>query len=256
MSVVAGNPNTESPPPAGVERAPELVPRRLTSRMVARVALVYGVVGLALAALTVGAGFWAGAQLQATNDRLTARVERVQETLNSTALALELSATAVGSAGPTLDQTAVALDSAAASVAAASAALAAIADSADSVNILGQRPFADIGEGFRTSANGIADMSTKLGGVATALRGNRSALDAAPAALSNLATSLRRVSDGMAGDVTANLNNVQAILTVTFLVAALWFGAAAVAAIFLGLWLRRYAVDGAASHPGAAGQMS
>jgi hypothetical protein len=257
MSVVPGNAAAESRPPMeAVERSPGVLPRRLTSRNVARAALVYGVIGLVLTALTLGAAFWAGAHFQAANERLTSRVERLQGTLNSSAVAIEAAAAAVGSAGNTLDQTAAALDSAAGSVNAASAALAAFADTSDSINILGQRPFAGIGDGLRTSAGRLADLSARLGGVATSLRGNRGALDASPAALANLAASLRSASDGLADDVTASLNDVQAILTITFLAAAMWFGAAAVAAIILGLWLRRYTSDEAASNTGLAEEAS
>jgi hypothetical protein len=115
-----------------------------------------------------------------------------------------------------------------------------VADSAAAVSILGQQPLGGIGDGFRTTAARLADLSTRLGGIATALEGGRGSLDVAPAVLTSLAVSLRSVGDRLAADVTATLNDVQAILTITFLVAALWFGAPAVAAILFGLWLRRY----------------
>jgi hypothetical protein len=213
--------------------------------MVARVALIYGVIGLVLAALTLGAAFWAAGRFQDTNQRLTARAVRIEGALNSSALALDAAATAVATAGTTIDSTATAIDSAATSLNAAATSLSNVADTAAGVSILGQQPFAGISDGFHNTATHLADLSTSLSGVATALRGNKAALGAVPITLQNLAASLRTASDGLADDVTAGLNDVQAIYTVTFLVAALWFGAPALAALIFGLWLRRYPEDGA-----------
>ncbi len=232
-------------PPDGSTGAPPPRRRRLTARAISRVALIYGVIGVVLAVLTLGAAFWASGRFQDTSQRMAARAVRIEGVLNSSALALETAATAIGSAGATIDSTAAAIDSAATSINAAATSLSKVADSAAGVSILGQQPLAGISDGFNNTATHLADLSTSLSGVATALRGNKTALAAVPVALTNLATNLRAAGDGLADDVTAGLDDVQSIFMVTFLVAALWFGAPAIASIAFGLWLRRYPEDAA-----------
>lgn len=201
--------------------------------------LIYGVVGLTVAALGLVALVWVGGRVTALSERTSAQVESLALTLEASGDALEDAGTSAVSFAVTLERTPPTIRQAAQTVANLEGNLRSTADQLAAISILGSRPLGQVAALFGQMATDLDGLDTRLELVATDLEGNKAAL------LAN-ADSLRATGarlDGLAidlrgGIVEDSFTDVSALLTVLALALILVTALPAIGALAFGWWLR------------------
>ena len=202
--------------------------------------LAYGALGIVLAMLGLVATVWVGGRLGSLTDRVSTQVESVTATLEDTGAVLTDAGDTASSFAMTLTRTAESLDKAADSVSSIQPKLADLEAQFRSVDILGNQPLAraaDVIAGIHTSLDGL---DGRLHGIATSLTDNRASLEANARSLTALGSRLTILArDLRTGTIEESLADIRVIILVTFLLLTAWTAVPAVAAMLLGLWLRR-----------------
>ena len=209
-------------------------------RRLSRGLIAYGAFGLFVTAIGVGALVWVNGRVSALRSDVDATLAQRATTLHAAALVLQGVSTTAGGFAVTVDQTSLAVATAAESVTEAHADLAALEAQLRSVSILGATPLSSSADAVGRLVSSIDGLDTRLSLVADGLRGNRQALLANSSSLDQLAG----ITDGLAGQVGSgiiedSLGNLQRLISVTLLVLAAWSAVPAVGALVLGAWLRR-----------------
>ncbi len=202
--------------------------------------LAYGALGIVLAMLGLVAMVWVGGRLGSLTDRVSTQVESVTATLEDTGAVLTDAGDTASSFATTLTQTAESLDKAADSVSSIQPKLADLGAQFRSVDFLGNQPLAraaDVIAGINTSLDGL---DSRLHAIATSLTDNRASLEANTRSLTALGSRLTILArDLRTGTIEDSLADIRVIILVTFLLLTAWTAFPAVAAMLLGLWLRR-----------------
>jgi hypothetical protein len=202
--------------------------------------IAYGIIGLVVAAIGVGALVWVNGRVGSVRAEVETSVDQLSTTIERTAKALEDASTTAQGFTVTVDQSAVALTSAAATMTQVRTDLLGLESQLRAVNILGTSPLASAADAVGRTATSLDGLDTKLAGIADGLGSNR-------AALANNATSLGQLGSSTAamatrlgsGSIEGSLGDVQSILAVTLALFAAWSLVPAVGALVLGVWLRR-----------------
>ena len=202
--------------------------------------IVYGAVGLVVAAIGFGAVIW-------VDERVGAIRAEVDATLTQEAVVIELAAgvlhdaaTTAQSFTVTVDQSSLAVASAAGTITELRSDLAALEDQLRSVNILGATPLAVSADAVGRIVASITGLDTRLSLTADGLRGNRIALAANATSLEQLAdTTDVLAAQRRADDRGDTLDEIQRVTSITLMVLTAWSAVPALGALGLGYWLRR-----------------
>jgi len=218
---------------------PALIDRSDWSRL-SRGLIGYGLVALAVALLWVGALLWVNGRVTGLRDEVRTTAPRLTSTAELTAKALREVASTAGSFRTTLDQSAAALASSAATITVVRADLSAFEAQLRSVSILGARPLSSPADAVDRIATSMDGLDTKLSLIADSLRLGQDALAANAISLGALSDRADLLAANLAlADVQRAFDDVQLILVVTLVLYAASAMMPAVAALWLGLWLRR-----------------
>lgn len=219
-------------------------PRRLGLRQglcrLSRGLVAYGVFGLFVTAIGFAALVWVNGRVSDLRSDVDVTLAQRATTLHVAAVVLRGVSTTAGGFAVTVDQTSLAVATAADSITEAHADLAALEAQLRSVSILGATPLSSSADAVGRLATSIDGLDTRLSLVADGLKGNRQALLANASSIDQLAG----LTDGLAGQVGSgviedSLSDLQWLISVTLLVLAAWSAVPAVGALVLGAWLRR-----------------
>lgn len=201
--------------------------------------LVYGAVGLAVAALGLVALLWVSGRVATLSERTATQVEELALTLEASSAALADAGTSAVSFAVTLERTPPSVRQAAQTVANLEGNLRATADQLASISILGSQPLGQVAGLFGQMATDLDGLDTRLEAIATDLESNKGALltnaqslRATGARLDSLAVDLR------GGIVEESFADVSAVLTVLALALVLVTALPAIGALAFGWWLR------------------
>lgn len=209
--------------------------RRLSTGLIA-----YGIVGLLVAGLGLGAVAWVNNRMQTVGDRVATSVDGIATTLERTAVALEDASTTADSFTGTIDRTVEGVSSAADTIVGVRSNLQTLATVLDAVNILGLTPLGPAAEAVGGIASAIEGLDTRLTGIADSLAGNRDALATNAASLGRVAESTAAMAERLrSGAIEASLDDVQAVIGVVLLLMVAWTSVPAFGALGVGIWLRR-----------------
>ena len=229
-----------SEPPGGTPLA-DLDP--LWSPRLARLSrwlIVYGVVGLIVAVVAIGALAAGLGRVASLSDALRGDANGISETLLKTADVIDSAASTSEDFGTTIDQTTAALGTVGTDIRDIVPRLQAIETQANAINILGSAPLAPLAGLFGEIAGQLGDVQTQLDTVSAGLATNRTSLATTAGSLTQLATRTRELSTKLGGDSVPNaLDDARWLFVAVLGVAALGAAMPAVGALALGLWLRR-----------------
>ena len=209
-------------------------------RILIRILVGYGIVGLVVAALGIAALFVGLGRVNGLADRLRDDVGGVARAMERTAIVLDDAATTARGFGTTIDSSTSALTTAAADLRAIVPQLRSIETQANAINILGSQPLAPIAGLFGQIASQLSSLDAQLDGIATNLGGNRAALDANATSLAALATETRSLGDRLDGDALPGaVEDIRLLLIAMLGIGTLGAAVPAVGALLAGIWLRR-----------------
>lgn len=202
--------------------------------------LIYGAVGLIVAALGLVALVWVGGRVGSLAERTGDQVEALAVTLEASGRTLADAATTSVSFAVTLERTPPSVRQAARTVANLEANMRVTAAQLGAISIFGSQPLAEVAALFGQMATDLDGLDTRLDLIATDLDGNSDALLANADSLRALGVRL----DGIAADlrggfVEDSFADVSAVLTLLALALVLVTALPAIGAISFGWWLRR-----------------
>ena len=208
--------------------------------------IVYGIVGLLLAAMGIGALVWANSRLDSMADRVSASVDEIATALERTSVALEDASTTADTFTGTIDRTVEGVSSAADTIAGVRSNLQTLETVLRGVDILGISPLGPAASAVGGIANAIEGLDTRLTAIADSLETNRDALAANSASLGRVADSTAAMAQRLrSGVIEASLGDVQAVIGVMFFLLTAWTAVPAVGALIVGVWIRRQLKPGA-----------
>ena len=153
--------------------------------------IAYGVVGLVVAAIGLGALLWVNGRVGSLQSEAATTVAQLATTTEQTSEALHDAAVTATTFSTTLDGIAKAMPATSAQIAALRTDLVGLESQLRGVNILGSTPLGSAADAVGRISASMAGIDTQLGIVAVALSANSNALAAN-------ATSLRRLGDSTA----------------------------------------------------------
>ena len=202
--------------------------------------VVYGVVGLMVAVVAIGALAAGLGRVASLSDALRSDANGISETLLQTADVIDSAASTSDEFGLTIDRTTAALGTVGTDIRDIVPRLQAIETQANGINILGSTPLAPLAGLFGEIAGQLGDVQTQLDAVSASLATNRTSLSTTAGSLTKLATQTRDLSTKLGGDSVPNaLDDARWLFVAVLGVAALGAAMPAVGALALGLWLRR-----------------
>jgi hypothetical protein len=235
---------TDAPPVAPVPIAADPPPVNVRAGLhrLSTGLLVYGVIGLILAIVGLGAMLYVGNRVASLADTTGERIELLVGTVEDTATVLtDAGATALSFAN-TLERTPPTVRQAATTIEGIRQTLLTIQGQLGAFSILGSQPLGNVASQFGQIASDLEGLDTRLGLIATDLEDNKARLLANAASLTALGERLDAIADELrTGFIQDSLEDVRIVLMVLILVFALWTAVPAVGALILGLWLRRVA---------------
>jgi len=209
--------------------------RRLSTGLIA-----YGIIGLLVAGLGLGALVWVNGRIASVGDRVATSVDEIATTLERTAVALEDASTTADSFTGTIDRTVEGVSAAADTIAGVRSNLETLATVLNAVNILGLTPLGPAADAVGGIASAIEGLDTRLTGIADSLKGNRDALATNAASLGQVAESTAAMAERLrSGAIEASLDDVQAVIGIVLLLMVAWTSVPAFGALGVGIWLRR-----------------
>jgi hypothetical protein len=219
--------------------------RRLSTGLI-----VYGIIGLFVAGLGLGALVWVNGRMQAVGERVETSVEELATTLERTAVALENASTTAESFTGTIDRTVEGVSSAATTIAGVRSNLETLETVMRAVNILGVTPLGPAAEAVGGIADAIEGLDTRLTAIAESLEGNRDALATNAESLGRVADSTAAMAERLrSGIIEASLDDIQAVIGVILFLLVAWTSVPALGALGVGVWLRRELLPTATAPP-------
>ena len=221
------------------DTAPPLVSRHGLQRLSTGL-IAYGLVGLLVAGLGLGALVWVNGRMQGLSERVETSVEGLVTALDRTAVALEDASTTAESFTGTIDRTVEGVSSAADTIVSVRTNLETLESVLRAVNILGLTPLGPPAEAVGGIANAIEGLDTRLTAIAESLAGNRDSLATNADSLARVADSTAAMADRLrSGVIEASLDDVQLVVGVILFLMVAWTSVPALGALGVGLWLRR-----------------
>ena len=202
--------------------------------------VAYGIVGLVVAAIGVGALVWVSGRVGSVSAEVKTSVGQLATSMERTATALHDAAATAQSFTGTLDESAKAVASTAATITEVRTDLAVLDGQLRSVNLLGATPLASSADAVARITASLEGLDTRLATIAAGLTVNRGALAANATSLGQLGDSTAAVATRLgSGAIENSVGDVQSVIAVTLLLFAAWSLVPAVGALVLGVWLRR-----------------
>jgi hypothetical protein len=202
--------------------------------------IAYGIVGLLVAGLGLGALAWVNGRIATLSDRVETSVDELATTLERTAEALDDASTTAASFTVTLERSAEGISAAADTIAGVRTNLETLEGVLRAVNILGLTPLGPAADAVGGIANTIEGLDTRLSAIADGLEGNQDALETNASSLGRLADSTAAAAERLrSGVIEDSLEDIQVVIAVMLLMFVVWSAVPAVGALAFGLWLRR-----------------
>ena len=202
--------------------------------------IAYGLIGLLIAGLGLGALAWVNGRIGALSERVETSVDGLATALERTAVALDDASTTAESFTGTIDRTVEGVSSAATTIASVRTNLETLESVLRAVNILGLTPLGPPAEAVGGIAGAIEGLDTRLTAIADSLEGNRDSLATNAASLARVAESTDAMAERLrSGVIEASLDDVQVVVGVILLLMVAWTSVPAAGALVVGLWLRR-----------------
>ena len=209
--------------------------RRLSTGLV-----VYGGIGLGVAALGLVAVIWASLRVAALTETVDREVDQLTTTLDRTAATLHDASDSADAFSFTLDRTPASVRQSAATIRNLRPNLQAIENQLASINILGSQPMADAARLFGQMATDLEGLDTRLDQVADDLDVDRDTLRQNARSLDDLGDRTAALSQRVrTGFVQSGIGDLGTVFVLTMLVFTGWTAVPAAGALALGLWLRR-----------------
>ncbi len=230
-----------TPPQPGPLDQPGPVPdlRHGLSRL-SRGLIAYGIVGLVVAAIGLGALVYVNGRIDATGERVAAAMDPLATTLERTATALHDASTTAGTFGVTLDRTEESVSAAANTIIGVRTNLETLRDVLRAVNILGVTPLGPASDAVAGIASSIEGLDSRLTAIADGLGGNQASLAANATSLGRLGDSTAVLAERLrSGVVQDSVEDVRSVIVLILLLLTTLTVVPAIGALAFGLWLRR-----------------
>ena len=209
-------------------------------RHLSRGLIAYGIVGLVVSAIGLGAMVWVNGRITDVRSEARTTVATLATTTHLAATLLRGASTTAQSFSGTADESAKAVSSATGTITEVRADLSALEAQLRSVSIFGAMPLASSADAVARIAASMEGLDTQLPLIADGLEGNRDALSRNAAALDELADSTSALAVRLGPTVGQDsLDDVQRVIAITLLMFAAWSFVPALGALVLGLWLLR-----------------
>lgn len=201
--------------------------------------VVYGGIGLGVAALGLVAVAWASLRVAALTETVDREVGQLTTTLDRTAATLHDASDSAGAFSFTLDRTPPSVRQAADTIRNLRPNLQAVESQLASINILGSQPLADAARLFGQMAADLEGLDTRLDQIADDLDVDRDTLRQNAASLDDLGDRTTALSQRIQGGfVQSGIGDLGTVFVLTMLVFVGWTAVPAAGALVLGLWLR------------------
>jgi hypothetical protein len=218
-------------PPLDVER----VLHRLSRALIA-----YGLVGIVVAVIALGALVWVNGRIGNLRDETTTTIGQLATATDDTATALADASRTAGSFSSTLKGAADGMPAVSGQIASLRTDLGSLEAQLRSVSLLGQSPLGSAADAVGRISTSLQGLDTQLSVLAVALSANSDALAANASSLDQVRDSTQLIAARLdSGVVEDSLGDVQLVVTVTLLAFTALSLAPAVGALVLGTWLRR-----------------
>lgn len=202
--------------------------------------IVYGVIGVLVAAIGLAALVASSGQIGSLGERIASEAVSLDAIVVLTADVLDDAATTVGTLGPTVERTSVTVGSAASALRDIEPRLRDVETQANAFEIFGQRPVASLGQLFGQIATDISGLPDQLDAIATEMGRNKTALTANAASLRTLANVVRAYKDRVKPDaIDAGIDESRRLLQFTLALFIGWTAVPAVGSLIVGRWIRR-----------------
>lgn len=200
----------------------------------------YGLVGLIVAGLGLGATAWVNGRISTVRSDAEATVAQAANTIQLGAALLRGASTTVESFSGTAEQARQAVTAVTLTITEVQSDLSGVEAQLRSVNIFGATPLSSSADAVGRIAASMDGLGTQIPLVADSLAGNRDALAANAASLSQLADSTVALATNLGpSDGPDSLGDAQQVIAITLLMFAAWSFVPAFGALALGLWLRK-----------------
>jgi hypothetical protein len=207
---------------------------------VARMLLAYGIIGLLAALIGFAALVAASGRIGSLGERIVSEAESLDTIIHQTAGVLDDAAATAASFGPTIAQTSVTVQGAAAAVRDIEPRLREMETQANAIEIFGSRPVAPLGQLFGQIAGDVSGLDEQLDGIATEMARNEAALTANAKSLGALADIVRAYEGRLKpAAIDAGIDEARSLLLLTLALFIAWTAVPAGAALAAGWWLRR-----------------
>jgi hypothetical protein len=202
--------------------------------------VLYGILGVAIAAAGLLGSVWLWGRVGSVTDRTTTQVTTIVATMDQAAAAVrDASASATSFAG-TLERTEPAVRQVAAAIGDLRGDLRSVEAELRQVNILGSRPFGTVADQFGRMAADLEGLDERLAGIATDLTINRGSLVTNADSLAALGERLSAIStDVETRTIDEGLAEAPMLVTVVALLLVAWIALPAIGALWIGVSLRR-----------------
>ena len=194
--------------------------------------VVYGVVGIILAVVMLGAVVAISGRLDSLAGRVSDRLGTISTTVDKTATALDRAASTSGSFAATIGQAGPTLQKVDSSLGEVIATLRELETTAAAVSFLGQTPLASLSGRFGTIADQLETLQGQVSTLGGNLADNQANLAALGTSLTDLAAQLRQVNEILgSGEIEASLGEIVSLVRLALALLAVWFAVPAIAAL-------------------------
>jgi len=209
-------------------------------RGLSRGLIAYGVVGLLVAAIGLGAMVWVNGRISAVRAEARTTVAQLAGTIEVAAIVLRGASTTADSFSGTIEGSGRAVVAAAGTIAEVRADLASVESQLRSINIFGATPLASAADAVARIGASMEGLDSELPLIADDLEANREALARNADTLTELATGASSLADRLDPSTGQDsLDDVQRVMALTLLMFAAWAFVPALGALGLGIWIAR-----------------
>jgi hypothetical protein len=234
-----------------VSARPARVGLRTGLRRLASGLIVYGAIGLAIAAVGLIALIWLSGRVGGLAERTGNQVTTIVETLDRTSTALSEASSSATSFAGTLARTGPAVRQVAVAIGDLRGNFRTIEDQLGRVQVLGSQPFGNVAGQFGQMASDLDGLDERLELIADDLERNRAALAVNAESLAEIGTRLDGIAtEARDGSIAGGLDDLRTVVTLLALLLVVWVALPAVGALSLGWWLRGALGEGAPTDAG------
>jgi hypothetical protein len=229
-----------APPAPNLPSAPPMPDLRGGLQRLGRGLIAYGIIGLVVAVIGLGAVVYVNTRLDAAGQRVAESMDPLATTLERTATALHDASTTARTFAVTLDRTEESVSAAADTIIGVRTNLETLRDVLRAVNILGVSPLGPAADSVGGIASSIEGLDSRLTAIADGLVGNRASLAANATSLGRLGDSTAVLAERLrSGVVQDSVEDVRSVIVLILLLLTALTVVPAIGALAFGLWLRR-----------------